>query len=178
MTCEYSKSKTFRQGNCHGTPFEPENTKPIKNRNQIIMTTVKFNGRPVRTFDNLFEEFFNLPTTWNTQKTSAFPAVNITETKDADTVELNLPGGSKEHFKVNIDNGLLTISYERTEENKAEDVKHLRKEFTFESFKRSFSIDEKIDAENIQAKYENGILKFVLPKKEEKKNEPKQINIQ
>ena len=80
--------------------------------------------------------------------------------------------------EINIENGLLTISFEKKVENVSEDVKSVRKEFSFESFKRSFNIDEKIQADNIQAKYENGVLKLYLPKKEEVKETPKQISIQ
>ena len=93
-------------------------------------------------------------------------------------MELNAPGRNKEDFKINIENGLLTISFEKKVENVSEDVKSVRKEFSFESFKRSFNIDEKIQADNIQAKYENGVLKLYLPKKEEVKENPKQISIQ
>jgi HSP20 family protein len=81
-------------------------------------------------------------------------------------------------FKINIENGLLSISYEKKLENVSEEVKSVRKEFSFESFKRSFSIDEKIQADNIQAKYENGVLKLYLPKKDEVKETPKEISIQ
>ena len=68
-------------------------------------------------------------------------------------LELSAPGRSKEDFKVSIENGLLTISYEKKEEVKNDDVKNVRREFSFKSFKRSFSLDEKVDAENIQANF-------------------------
>ena len=54
----------------------------------------------------------------------------------------------------------------------------IRKEFSYKAFKRSFTLDEKIDPDTISAKYENGILKLVLPKKEVIKNEPTKIVIQ
>jgi HSP20 family protein len=104
--------------------------------------------------------------------------VNIHETKDAYHLELNVPGREKEDFTINVDKGLLTIGYEKKQEQKSEGYKTVRREFSFESFKRSFTIDEKIDANNIQAKYENGLLKLHLPKKEEHKQEAKQIPVQ
>lgn len=141
------------------------------------MTLVKFNNRPVPGFSGLFNEFFNEFPSLHSEYNSAVP-VNVSETADAYLLELNAPGRNKEDFKVNIENGLLTISYEKKEEVKNEDVKSVRREFTYKSFKRSFSLDEKIDAENIQAKYENGLLKFHLPKKEQAKEVKKQISIQ
>ena len=144
------------------------------------MTHLKFATRPAyKTLDNIFDELFN--TGWNSngaKQTSSLPPVNIFETKDAYHLEFNVPGRNKEDFKVNFENDLLTISYEKPEEKPSDDFKTVRREFGFNSFSRSFHVDEKINAENIQAKYENGLLKFWLPKKEEPKKEVKQINIQ
>jgi len=78
---------------------------------------------------------------------------------------------------VNVENGLLTISYEKKESQEQKDYKTIRREFSFRSFKRSFSIDDKINADAIQARYENGVLKVFLPKKEEIKVSPKEISI-
>jgi|SRR5271154_2106280 len=143
------------------------------------MSIVKFNHVPVQKFGNLFDEFFNeLPAfsgrEWNNW---SFPPVNIHETPDAYHVELSVPGRSKEDFIVNIENGLLTVSFEKKEETKNEDYKTVRREFSYRSFKRSFNLDKGIDAEKIQAKYENGLLKLLLPKKEETKESAKQITI-
>ena len=146
------------------------------------MTFVKTNYPAKRTFDSLFNDFFtNLPSAWeanNENLSFASPKVNIHETADAYHLEVLAAGRNKEDFKVNVENGLLTISYENKEESKTDDYKTVRKEFKFHSFKRSFSIDENIDAEKIEAKYENGVLKLRLPKKEVVKETPKQINIQ
>ena len=141
------------------------------------MTLVKLNNKPVPGYSGLFNQFFNeLPAFYSEHNTTV--PVNVTETADAYHLELNAPGRSKEDFQVNIENGLLTIGYEKKEEVKNEDVKSVRREFTYQSFKRSFTLDEKIDVENIQAKYENGLLKFQLPKKEQAKEVKKQISIQ
>ncbi len=142
------------------------------------MTLVKVNNRP---FGNLFNELLNdLPSTARTfgQELFAFPQTNIHETPDAYHLELIVPGRTKEDFKIQVEQGLLTISFEKKEEPvQAEDYKTLRREFEFKSFKRSFSVDDKVAVDGIQAKYENGVLKLLLPKKEESKQIAKQINI-
>ncbi len=143
------------------------------------MTLVRNNYRPAqRTFNNLFDEFFNELPVFTEKAGFNFPPVNIAETSDAYHLELNVPGRNKEDFKIGIENGLLSIAYEKKEEVKNEDVKYVRSEFSFQSFKRNFSLDEKVDTANIQAKYENGLLKLLLPKKAEVKEAAKQINIQ
>ena len=144
------------------------------------MTFVKVNNPVQKSINQFFDEFLNdIPANWGRNLQNSFnPPVNILETKEAYHMELNAPGRNKEDFKINIENGLLSISFEKKTENDSEDVKSVRKEFSFESFKRSFSIDEKIQADNIQAKYENGVLKLYLPKKDEVKDTPKEISIQ
>ncbi len=142
------------------------------------MTLVKLNNQP-RTFNSLFHELFNeFPVANVNNWNSNVPPVNVAETTDAYHLELSVPGRNKEDFTVSIEKGLLTISFEKKEETKNEDVKSVRREFSFQSFKRSFSLDDKIDAEKIEAKYENGLLKFLLPKKEQAKDTTKQISIQ
>ncbi|MBC7902768.1 MAG: Hsp20/alpha crystallin family protein [Gemmatimonadaceae bacterium] len=136
------------------------------------------NNRPVfRSFNSIFDELFNDYSA--PDKTgSSFPPANIVESKDAYHLELNVPGRNKEDFAINIDRGTLTISFEKKEEAKQEDYKTIRREFSFQGFKRSFNLDDKIDAANIQAKYENGLLKLFLPKKPEVKEATKQISVQ
>ena len=129
----------------------------------------------------VLDEIFNsLPQTWGRDSKQEVPVApaNIFETADGYHLELLVPGRSKEDFKVSIDKGLLTISFEKKEEAANNDLKTIRKEFKFNSFNRSFNLDEKINTEDIQAKYENGVLKFYLPKKEEVKITPKEITIQ
>lgn len=142
------------------------------------MTHVKFNNRPVvGSYDSFFNDFFSLPTTWGAGASSGVVSANVTETSQAYHLELNVPGRNKEDFKINIDKDLLSVSYEKKEEQKVEGATSIRREFNFNSFKRSFSLDERIDSNNIQAKYESGILKIELPKKEQLKEEPKTIAI-
>jgi len=138
------------------------------------MTLTKHN---YRTVNDLFDEFFR-PNAWSKETGLTVPPVNIHEANDSYQVELVAPGLNKEDFKVNLEKGLLTITYEKKTEAENKDYKTHRKEFSFSSFKRSFSVDDKINADAIQAKYENGVLKLFLPKKEEVKVQPKEIAIQ
>lgn len=142
------------------------------------MTLVKVNNRP---FGNLFNDLLNdFPVAARSfgQELFAFPQTNIHETPEAYHLELSAPGRSKEDFKIQVEQGLLTVSFEKKEETtKTDEYKTIRREFEYKSFKRSFSVDDKIDVDGIQAKYENGVLKLLLPKKEESKPSTKQINI-
>lgn len=143
------------------------------------MALVKINNNPLQKgFSSIFDEFFNEFSARDFGGNYAgFPPVNIHETANAYHLELSVPGRSREDFKVNVENGLLTVSFEKKEESKSEDVKTVRREFSYRSFKRSFTLDENIDAENIQAKYENGLLKLLVPRKEQAKPASRQINI-
>lgn len=147
------------------------------------MTLVKLNNRPVlNPFDNLFNEFFNgIPANWTKDAVAGngfAPKANIHETKDAYHVELNVPGRNKEDFKISVEDNMLTVSYEKKEEATSNDYKTIRREFSFQSFKRSFHVDDSIQIDAIQAKYENGVLKLLLPKKEVVAPASKQIAIQ
>lgn len=146
------------------------------------MTLVKVNNPINRSFDGLMNELFNeLPATFGKavrEDVLHFPPVNITEKNDAYHIVLAAPGMEKADFNVKLEGKLLTISAEKKEEKAAENEKMIRREFSHRAFKRSFTLDEKIDAGSISAKYENGILQLVLPKKEEVKNPAKEIVIQ
>jgi len=140
---------------------------------------VKVHNPVQKNLNSFFDEFFNeLPSFGKTINNLFTPAANIVETADDYHVELNVPGRNKEDFNITVDKGLLTVSYEKKEEAKSEDLKVIRREFSFQSFKRSFNLDENINAEGIQAKYENGLLKLLLPKLKEEKQPVKNINIQ
>ena len=87
------------------------------------------------------------------------------------------PGFEKADFKINLDQNVLTISGEKKEEVKDESKKQIRKEYSNRSFKRSFTLDEKIEASGIEATYVNGVLTLNLPKKEIVKPAAQEINI-
>lgn len=94
--------------------------------------------------------------------------VNLKETDKTYEMSLVAPGLNKNDFKLNVSDNLLTISYEHKEEDKKEDKEMgwLRKEYTMESFSRSFTLDDTVDVNKISASYDNGILHLTLPKKE------------
>jgi HSP20 family protein len=101
------------------------------------------------------------------------PSVNIINNDESFVIEVAAPGMKKEDFNLELDNNLLSISYEKKEE-KESSGKYTRREFSYESFKRTFTIPENVvNGEAIQAKYEDGILRLHLPKKEEAKVQPK-----
>jgi HSP20 family protein len=108
---------------------------------------------------------------------TTLPAVNIKETADNIEVQVAAPGMKKEDFKVELDGNMLTISSEKKEENESQNGDRFsRKEFSYQSFQRSFQLSrEVVDTEKIEAKYENGVLSLVIPKKEEVKPKPSRL---
>ncbi len=128
-------------------------------------------------FDNELDNFFRRRFSFvNTQ----LPAVNIREDDEAFIVEVAAPGLDKKDFSVELNEDLLIISsHKETEEEKKVNERILKKEFSYQSFTRTFHLPEEgIDREKITAKYENGILTIVIPKVEEKKVKPsKEIKI-
>ena len=146
------------------------------------MTLVKVNNPVTKSFDGLLNElFYDLPATFGKtirENVLGFPAVNITETNLHYQIQLAAPGLTKNDFAIQLDGNLLTISANKTEETNDSTIKTIKKEFNFKTFKRSFTIDEKIDATNIAAQYENGILQVQLPKKEIAAAVVKEITIQ
>lgn len=105
------------------------------------------------------------------------PAVNIQETEDFFKLEVAAPGKSREDFHIELDNEILTISSEEKEEteNTQKNERYTRKEFSYNNFKRVFSLPETVNGEQISASYNNGILTINLPKKEEAKIPPKRM---
>ncbi len=152
------------------------------------MTYVKINNRPfVRTVNNFVDELFNgLPDLLNenpgTISKNGFVPVNIRETSDAYLIEIIAPGFNKTDFKVNLDANILTVSAEKKVDEKTGDEKlnpekQIRREYSYRSFKRSFTIDDKIDATGIEASYVNGVMTLNLPRKKEVREEAKEIKI-
>ena len=145
------------------------------------MTHVKFNRKPFEgTFNNLVDDLFaEFPVLYkNEQNWKGTVPVNIKETDKNYRIEIVAPGFEKTDFKVSLEQQLLTISAEKKNEVKEENEKQIRNEYSYRSFKRSFTLDEKTDGTKIDAKYVNGVLTLNLPKKEEVKPAVKEINIQ
>lgn len=98
-------------------------------------------------------------------KSSSVPAVNVKETDKTFEVDVAAPGFNKKDFNISVDNGLLTVSAERQEEKEKEGDNYTRREFGYESFSRSFNLPTNTNEEDISAKYENGILRLSIAKK-------------
>jgi HSP20 family protein len=130
-------------------------------------------------FSDLFDsdKFFGNSFFKDFEKT--FPATNVKETDKEYKIELAAPGFKKEDFKVSLDNEILSISAETKNEKKEENEKFTRKEFSYNSFSRSFQLPKSANGDKINAKYENGILKLDVSKKAEaiKQNNAKQIKV-
>lgn len=101
------------------------------------------------------------------------PSANITEGDKDYKIELAAPGLEKKDFKIELENKVLTISSEKEEEKKEENKNFQRREFSYSSFFRSFQLPVDVLADKIDAKYENGILKLNVPKKEITVSNPK-----
>ena len=147
------------------------------------MTHVKFNRKPFEgTFNNLVDDLFTeLPVLFKNEfnqiERNGFVPVNVKETEKSYQLEVVAPGFEKSDFKVNLDQNILTISGEKKNETKNETDKQIRREYSYRSFKRSFTLDEKIDATNIDASYVNGVLTLNLPKKEAVKASATEITV-
>lgn len=93
------------------------------------------------------------------------PAVNVKEKENSYEIEMAVPGFVKEDFKLTTENGILTVSSEKKEEKKEEEKNYTRREYSFNSFSRSFALPENADEEGISANYKNGILNISVQKK-------------
>jgi len=119
--------------------------------------------------DELFSNFLRNDYHENyLEKCGNQPATNVFETEKDYRIELLLPGFPKEDVQINYHKNLLTIKVEKAEtENKNEEFKYARREFGSFNFEKNFKVPESVDTEKIAAKFENGVLNLVLPKKEE-----------
>ncbi|MGZ5190238.1 MAG: Hsp20/alpha crystallin family protein [Flavisolibacter sp.] len=126
------------------------------------------------TTPSLFEDLFKPWNEWFDNggalgRPTTLPAVNVSEDKNNYFLSLAAPGLIKEDFNVDIEGNMLTISSEKEENKEVKDEKFTRKEYSFSSFSRSFSLPEDVKQDAIDANYENGVLKIKLPRKEEAK---------
>jgi HSP20 family protein len=140
------------------------------------MTYVKFNQPALKSLDSFLDRLINEVPAVQSNGFN-FPPVNISETKNDYELEFNVPGRKKEDLKISVDKNILTVSFESKEETADENRKQIKREFTLQPFKRSFTLDDKVIADNIAARYENGLLILTIPKKEEVKAEVKTIAV-
>ncbi|GAB4395456.1 MAG: Hsp20/alpha crystallin family protein [Microscillaceae bacterium] len=141
----------------------------------LIRFNTDFNNWMFPRFAQMMDRFFDDDALSNRNFASAtLPAVNIKETAEDFQVELAAPGLQKEDFKIELENHLLKISSEKKTEHeeKNEDGKYARREFSYQSFQRAFTLPSNVDSEKIAARYEGGILTVIIPKREEAKEKP------
>ncbi len=144
------------------------------------MSLVRFSNQFPGLFDRFFDnDIFDWANRNFSNTNTTLPSTNIKESNDGYSVEMAAPGFDKSDFKVEIQNNLLTISSEKKIENETKDDETFtRKEFSYQSFSRSFSLPNTVESSKISAKYENGLLSIHIPKREEAKPQPpKQIAI-
>ena len=120
---------------------------------------------------SVFDDFFKPWNEWFDDRrffnqVATVPSVNITENKDNYQVALAAPGLKKEDFKIDVEGNMLTISSEKEENKEEKNEKYTRKEYSYSSFSRSFTLPEDVKEEAIEATYENGVLNLRLPRKE------------
>jgi HSP20 family protein len=135
-------------------------------------------------FPSVFDDFFKPWNEWfdnggSLTRTATVPSVNVVENEQNYNVSVAAPGLKKEDFKIDLKGNMLTISSEKEEQKEEKEGKYNRKEYNYSSFSRSFTLPEDVNKDQIQAKYEDGVLNLTLPKKEEvkKKVENKQVTI-
>lgn len=145
-------------------------------KQEVIMSLVKRNYYNVPTLNRFFDDFFTKDLFANGEndlsRFAARPAVNIKETEKSFDLELSAPGLDKKDFNIELNEDVLTISYESKAENEVKDENYRRREFSVRSFKRSFTLPDTLDGDKIQARYESGILNLVIPKKPEAQPQP------
>jgi len=138
------------------------------------MSLMRFSNSYPSLFDRFFEnDWFDWGTRNYSTTNTTLPSVNIRESNEEFQVEVAAPGLEKDDFRIELNHDLLTISSEKKVENETkEGIQFTRKEFSYQSFCRSFTLPNSADSENIAARYDKGILSVVIPKKEEAKPRP------
>ena len=144
------------------------------------MTLVKFNNKANNAlmpgFNDVFESIFN-DTFFNDRMVARVPAVNISESENNYHVELAAPGLKKEDFKLNLERNQLTISVEQSADHQDNQKNYSKREYSYSSFVRSFTLPESADDNQIKATYTDGILRIDIAKREEAKMVRRQIEI-
>lgn len=124
-------------------------------------------------FKSILDDLF-LNQDWN-HTNQTFPSANIIEADDHFDIQLAAPGNKKGDFKIELDGCVLTITSKKEIKSSEKQGSYTRKEFGYNSFKRSFNIPETVSTDKISAHYTEGILTVSLPKKVEALPEPKKI---
>ncbi len=133
------------------------------------MNLIRFNQHPVSMLSELMEDFDRNFVSRQRAQQPMVPAVNILENEAGFSLELAAPGMQKSDFKINLDNNVLTLSSEKQNDDEESNAKYSRREFSYSSFCRSFTLPKTIDLDKIKADYKDGILSVSLPKREDAK---------
>ncbi|OCX51641.1 heat-shock protein [Mucilaginibacter sp. PPCGB 2223] len=144
------------------------------------MTLVKFANGHKNGFNPLFTDVFDsiLNDTFLSDKLVAkTPAVNIAENENGYGIELAAPGLKKEDFKISVEKNVLSIAVEKKSENAEETKKYSKREYSYSSFVRNFTLPQSADQANISAEYADGILTVNVAKKEEAKIQTREIEV-
>jgi len=145
------------------------------------MTLVKFaNGHKNHAVNPFFSDVFDsiLNDSYLSDKlASRVPAVNISETENEFHIELAAPGLKKEDFKISLDKNVLSVSADKKTENVEEGKKFSKREYSYNSFTRSFTLPEVADAAKIEAEYTDGVLRLNVAKKEDAKVQSREIAV-
>lgn len=143
------------------------------------MTLVKYK-RPIarrnNMFPSMFDEFFG-DMAGGKDFASHVPSVNIKEEDDKFILEMSAAGYTKEDVKLKVEDDVLTISGEHEEKTEEKGDKFLTREFSKGNFKRSFNLNGMVDADKVEAKFDNGILTITMPKVESAVSKLREINI-
>jgi HSP20 family protein len=141
------------------------------------MTLVRMNNRgfiPGRRFQHGIDDMFN----WFANELPGYgesnhiPSANILESDEDFKLEVMVPGMKKKDIQIQVENGILEISHDELPEEQDEGWRLLNRGFQVKGFSRKFKLSDRLAAEKINAKYDNGILSIVIPKKEEAKAKP------
>ncbi len=146
------------------------------------MTLVKFNQASRRpsspVFTNLFQDLFDNDNFFRPfPERSSLPAVNISESNEKYHLELSAAGFNKNEVEISVEENTLTITGKREEKHEENERKFSRKEFTYQNFKRSFSLPENVNQEQIAASIQKGILTEDFPKKQEEQKQTRKIEL-
>jgi len=138
-----------------------------------------FSAIPALVDDFLGRELFNWDNSHFSNTQTTVPAVNILESADNFEVEVAAPGMEKQDFKIQLENNTLTISSKKEQSQEKQETNYTRREFSYQSFQRTFILPrDVVNDEGIAAKYDNGVLHLIIPKKEEVKQKgPRLIEI-
>jgi HSP20 family protein len=131
------------------------------------MSLIKRSDWPFLVNGTLLSDFFDNDRFFDSDwlKKQSVPAVNVKENDKGFEIEVAAPGLSKKDFKITVDNGVLNISSEKKEEKEQKEKDYTRKEFSYSSFSRSFTLPENVNEEDVEANYEDGLLKLNVAKK-------------